>query len=366
MKGIVDAKDFCKALDMVSQILQKSKLPILETVHIRFSGERCTLTGTDLTTWLTVEIPAHGDDFAFALPRVRDMVRVCRRFRDEVEIRTTELISGNVRTIRGQMCCDFRGGEFNALASEEYPLMPQPQMEHSFTANGAKLLERVARIKYAAEKPTQYSRPRYNCIQFGGNRIFCLDGCQAAWDIDDNLTVPEQLLIPVSVLEHLKFFGNQDVTIQFNAQNVRITDGAVTLQTRKPAEEIFDLDCAIPQHPHETFHVHTKTFLNELNYLKEFMPKATKPPVVYFKNGALFTVVNGCKCRTMVYVEGRSEIPFAFNLNYMRNTLRQFQDAEYVKMEVTSSLAPIILTAAGRSNSVLLLPHCPKYTDRLN
>ena len=70
MRAVVDAKGFSKALDKVSKALGKSKyIPALKEVMVRFSGGRCVLTGTDMDTWLTAEVPAQGNDFAFVFYR---------------------------------------------------------------------------------------------------------------------------------------------------------------------------------------------------------------------------------------------------------------------------------------------------------
>lgn len=49
MRAVVDAKEFSKALDKVSEVLGASKyIPALREVMVRFSGGRCVLTGTDI------------------------------------------------------------------------------------------------------------------------------------------------------------------------------------------------------------------------------------------------------------------------------------------------------------------------------
>lgn len=76
MRAVVDAKEFSKALDKVSKAVRKSKyIPVLEEVLVQFRNGRCVLTGTDLETWLTAEIPARGDDFAFIFYRTASAVK---------------------------------------------------------------------------------------------------------------------------------------------------------------------------------------------------------------------------------------------------------------------------------------------------
>lgn len=50
MRATVDAKAFVQALDRVSGIIRKSSIPVLNAVLVRFEGDRCTLTSTNIDT----------------------------------------------------------------------------------------------------------------------------------------------------------------------------------------------------------------------------------------------------------------------------------------------------------------------------
>ena len=65
LRATVDAKIFSEALKSVVPILKKSAIPVLEEVSVRFTGGRCILAATDMTTWIIREIPASGDNFSF-------------------------------------------------------------------------------------------------------------------------------------------------------------------------------------------------------------------------------------------------------------------------------------------------------------
>ena len=47
MRAIVDAKEFSKALKMVSGVLKKSHIPVLDGVLVQVKDNICTLTATD-------------------------------------------------------------------------------------------------------------------------------------------------------------------------------------------------------------------------------------------------------------------------------------------------------------------------------
>lgn len=62
MRFTVDARAFSDAMSKVSKVLRKNPIPILEEIAVCIQNGRCTLTATDLETWLVAELPARGDD----------------------------------------------------------------------------------------------------------------------------------------------------------------------------------------------------------------------------------------------------------------------------------------------------------------
>ena len=356
MRAVVDAKEFFQALNKVSRVLRKSKYtPALGEAMIRFTGGRCVLTGTDFDTWLTAEIPAYGDDFAFVFHRTANVAKACRRFDGELTMELTESGEGRSRQLKLCMSCGNRAGEFHAFFPEDYPEMPEMEPEHAFSANAASLLDRINRVRYAAGSPDPKRLALESCVQFNGNRLFCLDGLRAAWDADKALTVPVSFMGPVTSMEHLKVFGYQEVSVRLERRYVDITDGSVRLMFRRVETALYDLDCAIPTEFQEELYVSPSEFLTELAYLKELLPSKEKP-YVCFDSGELLVQTSEFRYQTRVRVNGHSEIVIGFNLNYLADALRQFKGEPHVRMKLISPISPVVLEAEGRNDCAMVLP----------
>ncbi len=364
MRAVVDAKGFSKALDKVSKALGKSKyIPALKEVMVRFSGGRCVLTGTDMDTWLTAEVPAQGNDFAFVFYRTASIVKACRRFDGDLTLELTETGEGRDRQLKLCMSCGNRAGEFHAMFSEDHPAMPELEPEQSFSVNVSSLMERISRIKYAALKPSEDTRACCTSIQFSGSRIYCLDGLRAAWSTDEALSVPKPFMVTAAPLEHLKLFGKQDVSVNLCKRYIDITDGSMHLVTRLAEAELYDLDSAVPTEFQEEVYVSPDEFLTELAYLKELMPSGQKP-YIRFCGGSLLTQADGCRYQTKIWLDGKSEMEIGFDLNHMVDALRQFKGESHVRIKLTGPLSPIILEAEGRGDCALVLPVRQKYVPR--
>lgn len=356
MRAVVDAKEFSKALDKVSKAVRKSKyIPVLEEVLVQFRNGRCVLTGTDLETWLTAEIPARGDDFAFIFYRTASAVKACRRFDGKLTMELTGISEGRNRQLKLNMSCGNRVGEFHAFFPEEYPEIPTLEPEYSFQVNASHMMARINQIKYATLKPSTDASACSTSIQFKDSKIYCLDGLRAAWSTDEALSVPKPFLAPAASLEYLRVFGKQDVSVRFDRRYVDITDETTHLIFHQVEAVPFDLDSAIPKDFREEVCFCPDEFLSELAYLKDLMPVGQK---LYFRfgNGRLASYVDGCRYQTKIWLDGESRIEIGFNLQHMADALRQFKGETRVRMKLIAPSSPVLLEAEGRSDCAMVLP----------
>lgn len=157
-KASVDAKAFSTALDQVSKVLRKSSIPVLSEVLVAISGGQCTLTATDIETWLFQKIPTRGDDLSFVFRKTKDVAKACRLFDGELELEFSDTGEGKYRSLTLCMHCGGRAVEFEAMAAEDYPVCAPIKAKASFTVNAAALLKRVELVGYAAGKPASTER----------------------------------------------------------------------------------------------------------------------------------------------------------------------------------------------------------------
>ncbi|WP_300605140.1 hypothetical protein [uncultured Oscillibacter sp.] len=353
MRAILDAKAFSEALSNVSKVIQKSAFPVLEGVLVRFKDGRCSLTGSDFTTWLTVSLPARGENFAFVLPKPLAAVKVCRYFTGELALEMHD-VKSEYPTVT--LTSGHRSGTFDAFQEKNYAPPPPLEETVSFTVNAAALLKRIERVKYAVQEPKNYSyQAERTCVQFSGNDVFCVDGHRAACDTDPALTVPRPFLTWGNALSHLKLMGGGEATIRIGTKHIWITTDAVTICTRREGFEPFRLRSAVPGSFPEEFFVSPKEFLQELEYLEGFQPRKHRRTVC-FCGGQLFFDKAESTCSTSVNIEGESKITVGFDQRFMKDALRQFKDEPRVRMKISGEISPIILEAEGRNDFAMVLP----------
>ena len=357
MRAKIDAKDFVQALEQVSGMIRKSSIPVLNAVLVRFEVDRCTLTSTNIDTYLSVDLPAQGDNFAFLLDRPRETARAFRQFEGELILEQTEKGEGEHRRITLALSCGPRSAMLHPFLPEDFPRGPKWEPKHSFTANAAKLYARVVRVRYAAAFPSpDDTRPSRSKVQFSGSHVYAVDGYRMAWDTDTELEVPVPFMAAPDALEHLKLFRDQEVSVQLGERFAKVTDGVTSLLFRLPEGELFKLDSAIPDRFRAEFQVSPKEFLAELKYLKQSL-RGNRAHLVRFSGGALLAESMGERYATKISAIGCEDVEFGFSLDYMTDAMEQFKKEPSVNMKVSAgSLGPIIIEAEGRGDRALVMP----------
>lgn len=354
-KAAVDAHAFADAMSKVSKVLRKSVIPILGEVAVSIGDDRCTLTATDLETWLIAELPAQGDDMSFTFCRTKDILKACACFESELEITLRGEDQKDARNWKLELCCGRRRAEFAVTSREDYPDCPSVEGNTPVHVNAAELSRRIERVRYAAEKGDPDKRPRVTCIQFQGDRIFSLDGYRMACDTQPEVTFPMPFLTHEESLAHLKAFGDSEITVEIGAYRVSFSSGALKLIVRRYGADTFDLDDALPKTYQEVITVRTDEMIREVTYLKGCAGNAAAP-YVRFAGEELSVNLPAGYFATNVSLSGRGELTIGFDLHYMLEALKQFRKEPEVRLKLSGRYSPIVIEAEGRSDFALVLP----------
>ena len=353
MKKItVDAKAFADAMNKVSKVLRKSPLPILEEVAVRIQDDRCTLTATDMETWLVAELPAHGDDMSFVFHRTKDVLKACAHFEGEL---TLTLVPQSEEDWKLEVLCGQRTAEFPIVSCKDYPEYGIVEDGKSLRVNAAELFQRIERVCYAVQRTDPSTNPKVTCIQFRGDRIFSLDGRRMACDTQPDTVFPLPCLLSGDALVHLKAFGDCEVTMQVDERAVCFSSGTLKLYARRYGADTYDPDTAIPQKYQEVITVRTDELIRELTYLKECVGVCAYPYVRFAGEKLSMNAPSG-HLATHVSMSGRGDMVVGFDLRYMLDALKQFRKETEVRIKLSGIYTPIVIEAEGRSDFALVLP----------
>lgn len=348
MRSSVDAAAFYKAMTALMDIPAKSPVKVLQEIKVEFTSDHCTLSATNFNTWLSVTIPASGDDFAFVFRNSANIQKVCRHFDGTLELELQQRGDESFLTMRS----GGKGGEFPVYDTKDCPVWPKLEVKQTYTANAAKILACVKQVKYAVNP--RGSRLEYQGVLFQNKHIWAVEGHRAACCDDGGLDVETPFLVGVSALEQLKVFGAADIQISVADNWVLFQNEHVCLLAKRILNVTpITYESVVPQKWNEEFCFHRKDFVQALKYLLACVGKADKP-YVRFDNGALTLRTKECLYKAAVSISAESSIVFGFDARFMLDALTQFEKQDLVTMRLTSPLGAILLIAG--SSSAIVLP----------
>lgn len=350
MRCTVNADEFRQALDKaLMAAAKKSSLPFMEEALVRFDGNTCTLTCTNLKLWCQTAIPAQGQPCAFVLTDSRKLLAACKYFSGELWITygeddppktfptKTDLDGSLILT------CGNKELRQRVTTAGDFPEMPEVKAEHSYKVDPSALSKRFDRIKYAL--CTDTNRPTGCCVKFFDSRIGAVDGHRLAASRDESLQVEKPFHIPPAAMKLLPIFDGAECRLSVGKRFAAFDGGAVRVLVRMPQGDSLDFDKAIPVSCKEEHPVDIADFMDNLRYLNEFIRFPSRE-YIRFEYGVLSveTAKGSYSSKPKL-----AEIPTTvcgFNGGYMLDSLKQFQAKKLatVTMRMTSAFAPIVMS----------------------
>ncbi len=347
MKAVVDAKAFYDAMKKVSGALHRSAIPSLEQICVDFESGVCRMTASDLTLWLSVEIPAEGDSFSFMFSNTENAVRACRYFSGEM---TAEL-RGEKKDKKVLLVAEGKSGEFPAEDVDMCPACPTEEAQYRYMLDAPLLLERIKRVKYAALISSE--KPALAGVRFEGKHVWCVDGHRLAVSDDDSLNVERPFILPSNALAHLKVFDAGETELAVGQRYAVFTAAGTKLLVRQLVpSDYLRIENTVPQESKENYPVDRRKLLDAIQYL-DGCSRGMRNPFVIFDGRRLILKNGGSEYSAELEVNG--EIQYAFHLKYMKEALEQFAGEDVIRICVSSRTAPIVLRA-GSENTALMLP----------
>lgn len=353
MNSTVDAKTFYTALSAVQKLTRRSVIPQLEEVKADFFPDRCVLTASDLEQWVSMEIPASGAMFSMVFQYTRELVKMCRTLSGAMDISLEAGEKENKVSIR----CQNRQSTLGAYSGDSFPECPAVEPIHTYTADAAKLLGRVASVRYAADETSERSAVRG--VRFLEDQIFCVDGYRMAVSIDPGLCPEEPFVLPVQTFKHWgALFPKGTLTLDVGEKFVRITGGSVTQVTRLLTPDGIIPQNVVPSSCSERYFISPKAFAKELAYLSEFVKSPERQPVA-FTRGRLYVESGAGAFATEVDFGYDCKVDISFNVRQLLEAVKRFEQFERIRIDLFSPYSPVVLRADDH-NYALVLPMRPK------
>ena len=350
MSCTINAGEFqCMLGKALKAAAKRSNIPALEEALVRFDGNTCTITCTNLELWCQASTPSDAEPCAFVLKDSRKLLTACNYFSGDMLLSYTEDDPPKTFPTRTNLdgslvlICGDKELRQRVTAAEDFPEMPKVNAKQGYDVDPDALSKRFERIKYALSHNT--SRPSYCCVKFFDNRIGAVDGYRLAVSRDESLRVEKPFLIPPAAMKLLPVFEGVACRLSVGEKHAVFDSGFKRVLVRMPEGDSLNFDAAIPDTFKEEYPVDIADFMDNLRYLNEFIQFPSKE-YIRFEYGALSVETAKGSYSSKPKLTKIPATVCGFNGGYMMDGLKQFQAKKLatVTMRMSSAVSPIIIS----------------------
>lgn len=360
MNSMADAREFFDALGRVMKLSAKrSPIPALEQVKVSFTGTACTLIATDLEQWGVVELHAEGDSFSFVLGNTKEVQKMLEKQTGPLHIAFTP----DAKLPKVKLTCGGRESQFFVSDAADYPELPQVEAEQTYHVDSRVLMDQVYAVSYAVSTNAD-CRPVMGGVRFWGREIYCVDGYRMAVVDTDQLDAGKSFVVPARMFRSWRaLFPAGMVALAVGKKFLQVSAGGVMALFRLLEPDTMRPQNVFPTSCRERYQVKPKEYARELAYLSGFVTQPLHQPVA-FRGGQLSVMTANGEYSAKITVDGPAEIVYGFNVKFMLEAMKAFEDREYVTVEVSHPNGPIVLRADDGRKTLVLPMHLREERNR--
>lgn len=360
MNIVCDKSLLSAAIDGVSRaVTLRSSIPALEGILFKAEGFQLTLTGYDLEMAITTIIESNVREAGEIVLPAKLLGDVVRRLpAGEISITTNE--NGSA-TVKGGVA------EFDILAisAADFPDLPNPGAEPTFTIKAGELKEMIEKTIYAVSQDDRKPAHTGELFAIEENKltVVALDGYRLAI-VEKEIEAKKhiRIIIPAKTLVEVnKLLGDeeQEVSISANRRFIVFENARYTIMSRLIEGEFLNYSNVIPEGFRTRAVIDTRDFIDTIERASLIITERLKNPL-----RILFSDHVTVRCQTNLgkvvdefsaKIEGEP-VEIGFNNRYLLDALRNSKQ-EQVVLEMGGPLSPVkILPAEGNDFIYLVLP----------
>ena len=332
-------------------------LPVLSGVHVVLTGDRLTVTGTDLelTIQTTLDVAGEADGTAVLPARLTaDIVRSLEG--GAVEVAATG--PDEVRIVAGRSAFSVR-----PLGADDYPKLPAPA-PNAVTLPAAGFAEALKQVVRAAS--SDESRPILTGVLLAaepdGLRLVATDSYRLA--VRDLLGVSalaseQKVLVPSRALNELARMlpANGEITLRLGERDATFESGTARLTTRLIEGEFPNYRQLIPaSHPNRLV-VGREPLLDAIRRVKLLARDATPIRLRMSAEGLSLSAVTqdiGQASETLDATYSGTDMTVAFNPDYLAQGVEAVSGDE-IAIDTLDALKPAVVRPSEATDYLYLL-----------
>jgi len=248
MKFSISSGDFLKYLGISGSVIPtRSTLPILENFYFVLSGNKLSITATDLEVSITVSLTVKGETDGKAVIPAKRLLDTIRALPN-----TTVNIMHDSGSNRLELKADSGEYKLTGESVENYPTFPSFKAEGKINIENGIFRRLITKTEFAASKDElrpamtgvlfQIRKNELKSVSTDGHRLVCIANKSFSTSNPD-----QDIIIPVKTLSLiLKCLEDNESTISFGKTNLLFQSGNVVIQSKLIEEKYPNYESVIP------------------------------------------------------------------------------------------------------------------------
>ncbi len=338
----------------------KSTIPALEGLLLELDGDKLTITGYDLDLGIKTSIEVNGVEDGGIIINAKIACDIVRKMPSGIV--SFSLSGGNMALI------SCGNAEFNIMcaSTDEYPVVPQVNPETSFTMPQPTLKSMIAQTKFAVAVVD--TKPALMGCKFEINNnilsVVAVDGVRIALRQEPVVFENISFIVPIKTLDELVHILSDDpdknVTICIDKNQISFSIDNNIMISRLLDGEFIPYRNHLAGSREKFVELNCRDMIDMLERSILILSEKNKTPIRCDINSGTITLsctaALGKMNDSMPVKYNGDPITIGFNAKYMLDTFKAC-DTDTVKMVVSTSVAPIIVTPVqGDAFTFLVLP----------
>ena len=338
----------------------KSAVPSLEGLLIETSGDAVKISGYDLKTGITTNVPADVQEEGRVVLSARLFGDIIRKLPDSVILISVD------NGLMTKIDCGMSEFQILGISAADYPDLPTVDYSNSISITESNLKNMISQTNFAVSD--NEARPIHTGALFETDNnlltMVAVDGYRLALRREP-LCEPNEtslnFVVPGSALNEVEKIlsdSEETVSIMLGSKHIMFVISGTVVISRRLEGEFLNYKNSIPQTEKYSIQADRRSFMDAVERVSLIISDKLKSPIrCTFSDGIIkflsATALGRASDECTVKGDGE-ELEIGFNNRYLLDALKA-APADDIKINITSGITPCVIMPADDSNSFLYM-----------